>query len=367
MSGILIARTEDGALIYLNESMNRNILKKMRLTEEFQCPDCGNTVLLKIGDVKIPHFAHKSLSTCGSSEPESELHLSGKMVLHQFFSDQKIAVELEKYLPVIRQRADLFVDNSTAIEFQCSSIASSEVKRRSAAYRSQDIRFTWISGSSEKRGNAIQIIKLMDFQKEMLVDHKGTGHLLLLNPGEQYFYYYSNLFPISGNRWVGKVSALPVSRQTYPFAVPKPLNQQDFKTVCTAYESAKAAFVRSQLFAKNRYQNPFWQLCYNLGFDKRNLPSTVGVPVFGSDCIAEHTVIWQLKMIQALKGGKCPAELSSSGSIKLHRNGTAHQLQRVLEAYTGFLEEMSSKNNKAQKQEELLYLIYCKTVRKLRK
>lgn len=367
MAGILIARMEDGTLIYLNDSFNRDKLKHMREIHDFKCPDCGNAVLLKAGYVKVPHFAHKSLSVCGSSEPESALHLKGKILLHHFFSEKNIAVEIEKYLPAIRQRADLFVDSSTAIEFQCSSIAASEVSRRSSAYRSQDLQFTWISGSMEKKENAIQIVKLLDYQKEMLIDNGGSSYLLLLNPTARLFYYYSNLFPISGSRWVGKVSALPVSRQSFPFAVPKQLSQKDFETVCTVYTTARMTFVRSQLFAKNRFQNPFWLLCYKLGFDKQNLPASIGVPILGSECIAEHTVIWQLKMLRALRLGKSATDVMSSGSIKLHRKGTAAQLLNVLEDYLHFLEQMEVKSTLPQKQNEILYLIYCKSVRKLRK
>lgn len=87
----------------------------------------------------------------------------------------------------------------------------------------------------------------------------------------------------------------------------------------------------------------------------------------GSECIADHTVIWQLKMFWALRLGKSMRDVMSSGSIKLHRKGTAAQLLSVLENYSEFLEQMEVKSALPQKQNEILYLIYCKSVRKLRK
>lgn len=365
---ILTAKTENGQLIYLTKNYSRQDLLAMRSSQKFTCPDCGNTLLLKVGDIKIPHFAHKSHSDCESSgEPESLLHLQGKVLLHQFFTNKNFPVELEKYVPEIRQRADLLVDGQTVIEFQCSPISATDVLRRSAAYSGMGLNPTWIFGIKEKPADSIQIIRLMEYQKEMLIRQGRSKFLLLLNPEAGQFNYYSNLFHISGNRWVGKVRALPVAKQTFPFAAPKNLDRKDFGAVCTVFEQARSGFIRSQLFAKNRYQNDFWLLCYKLGLDVRDLPAFIGVPILGSECIAEHAVIWQLKVMRAVRQGRSISQLLSSDRIKTNKEGSVVKLESVLEDYACFLSEIEAQKLAADKQNELLYDIYCKSVRKLRK
>lgn len=368
VKAILSAKTEKGQLIHLTRNFSREQLLELRTGSNFTCPDCGNILYLKIGSIKIPHFAHKSHSDCESySERESCLHLQGKILLHDFFTSKHFSVELEKYLPEIRQRADLLVDGKTVIEFQCSAISAHDVLRRTASYSKLGLNSAWIFGNTENLENRIQIIRLMEYQKQMLLNRGHSKYLLLLNPDNGMFYYYSNLFYISGNRWAGKISTLPAVRQTFPFAAPKSLNRKDFDAMCAVFQQARAGFIRSQMFAKNRYQNPYWLLCYKIGLDKRNLPAVIGVPILGAECIAEHAVIWQLKVLRALQQGKSIQEIISSAKFKVIKNKDIDLLRRVLEDYSSFLQIMESSNNGAENQNDGLYHIYCKTLRTLRK
>lgn len=340
---------------------------KLRTRHRFFCPDCGSIVLLKIGDIKIPHFAHKSLSACGGGEPESLLHLQGKILLHQFFIDKNIPADMETYIPEIRQRADVFVDQKSVIEFQCSPIASSAVSRRSEAYATHGLQFTWIGGQKESRENKVQVLNIKEYQKEMLLEKDHAGYLLLLNPETKQFQYYSSLFHISGSRWVGKVASLPVDRQSYPFAVPKPLSGKEFERVYTVFAKARNNYIHAQFFARKRYQNDFWILCYELGFDMHKLPETVGVPIIGADCLKGHAVIWQLTLIREKRKGTSNESMLSSGIIKMQDQQRADLALKVLADYAAFLKEMEAAEGTTGKQREVLYDIYCKNVRKLRK
>lgn len=367
MGDILVAKTDEGKLIYLTGSFSRHELLRLRTIHTFYCPDCEKRLLLKVGDIKIPHFAHKSLSACGSSEPESSLHLQGKILLHQFFIDKNMPAEIEIYLPEIRQRADVLVGRQSVIEFQCSPISSSEVSKRSAAYSHHGLDFTWISGVKENLENKVQTLNMMEFQIEMLLQEGHSSYLLLLNPETQQFQYFSNLFHISGSKWVGKVISLPLHRQSYPFAVPKPLNKIEFDVICTIFANACRNYIKSQYFARKRYQNPFWLLCYKIGLDMQNLPQTIGVPIIGADCIQGHTVIWQLEMIRAYRQGVSIEHLLSSGVLKIHKRSEIDRAIKILGNYMDFLKEMEATGGKPAKQRDVLYDIYCKSVRKLRK
>lgn len=368
MRGILTAKNEDGQLIYLTGNHLRQELLAMRSLQKFTCPDCEHPLQLKVGDIKIPHFAHKSKSACiFSGEPESSLHLQGKILLHEFFTNKNVPVELEKYLPEIRQRADLLVDGQTVIEFQCSPISANDVVRRSAAYSEIGVKPIWIYGIGEEPADSIRIIRLMEFQKEMLIHQERSKYLLLLNPEARQFSYFANLFHISGNRWVGKVRGLAAAKQTFPFAAPKNLNHNDFEAVCIIFAQARSKFIQTQMVAKKRYQNPFWLLCYKLGLDMRNLPVSIGVPLLGSECIAEHAVIWQLEVIHGLRQGMRMSDLLSSGRIRMNHRSNAEEVAAVLEDYAGFFHAIENQEIATARQNGLLYDIYCKNVRKLRK
>lgn len=367
MTDILVAKTAKQNLIYLTEELNRQDLLILRKLHKFYCPDCGSSVLLKIGDIKIPHFAHKSLSVCGSSEQESSMHLQGKILLQQFFITKGVPVEIESYLPDIRQRADVFVARHTVIEYQCSPISASDIVRRSAAYSRHGLEFIWIAGSKESMENRIQILRIREYQREMLLNHNHSNYLMLLNPEVKQFQYFSNLFHISGSKWAGKVVTLSLDRQTHPFAKPKPLSKKDFDSICTIFVNERASFVQSQYFAKRRFQNPFWLLCYELQLDMRNLPDSIGVPISGADCIAGHAVIWQLKMLRAYRQGIPNEKVISSGIIKIQGASDARKAEVVLNNYANFLKEVEDAEGDRSKQIDALYDIYCKSVRKLRK
>lgn len=132
---ILVALTEQQELFYLTGKHARAELREIRLQKQFFCPSCHTPLLLKIGEVNIPHFAHQTRTACETfSEPESSLHLQGKLLLYQFFSHLNFKVELESYIPQISQRTDLLVNAYFAIEYQCSLIPVSQLKQRSQGY-----------------------------------------------------------------------------------------------------------------------------------------------------------------------------------------------------------------------------------------
>ena len=115
----------------------------------FYCLQCREEVILKNGQINIPHFAHRSRSDCVSSfsEGETEDHLNGKLQLFSFFQQKKVQAYLEGYIPSIKQRPDILIKDkkqSIAIEFQCSQIPTSLLIDRSKGYKKQSITPLWI-------------------------------------------------------------------------------------------------------------------------------------------------------------------------------------------------------------------------------
>lgn len=360
---ILVAHLSNKALINLAEPVERKALLALRSTEIFYCPSCHSQLVLKLGEIKIPHFAHKSLSACDNfSEPESALHLQGKILLHQFFKDQNFSIELEKYLPEIRQRADLLVNGQTAIEFQCSSISANQIIRRSKGYHQIGIHPLWLGGIKTSIKEQIQVIRLKNYEHELLQQKHRNPFLLSFRPEDNRFYYYSNLFYISGSRRIGKVKSLPAEKQSYPFAIPKQLTKVEFRLVCLLFSQARQKFIHNQFFAKNRMRNPFWRACYKLRLDIKKLPETIGIPFLKAACIPQHAVLWQLQAIAAFEQGESMSSLIHSGEIPLANPSVFAEAEQLLEEYLEIYLRLKGQEENFTSLMDLLYDNYCNNV-----
>ncbi|CYU88265.1 competence CoiA family protein [Streptococcus suis] len=123
-----------------------NLLENPAPQGRYSCPGCGGLVRYKSGKVLRSHFAHVTLRDCHYfSENESAQHLSLKSNLYTWLAKNE-RVELEKCLPKIGQVADLLVNNSLALEVQCSSLPISRLQVRTQAYRESGYQVLWLLG-----------------------------------------------------------------------------------------------------------------------------------------------------------------------------------------------------------------------------
>ncbi|MDG4526097.1 competence protein CoiA [Streptococcus suis] len=135
---MLVALDEDGQVF--------NVLENPAPQGSFTCPVCGGLVRYKSGKVMRSHFAHVSLRDCSYfSENESAQHLSLKSSLYNWLAKNEL-VELEKCLPKIGQVADLLVNNSLALEVQCSSLPITRLQARTIAYHVAGYQVVWLLG-----------------------------------------------------------------------------------------------------------------------------------------------------------------------------------------------------------------------------
>lgn len=136
---MLCARDENGNIV--------NLLKAIPEKGIYTCPACNSRVRLKQGQIKMPHFAHLSLQGCTVwSENESVQHLTLKKILYQWFYDSGCAVEIEKYLPQLRQTPDLLVNEKIAIEVQCSPLSIRRLRERTINYQKGGYVVIWLLG-----------------------------------------------------------------------------------------------------------------------------------------------------------------------------------------------------------------------------
>lgn len=360
---ILIARTQAGKLVYLTTATNQRQLAALKEQKHFFCPGCGAAMILKAGDVKIPHFAHRSLVGCDrSSEPETPLHIKGKLLLHQFFSEKNQHPELEKYLPSIKQRADVLVGSRYAIEFQCSAISPADIAARTEGYALAALKAVWIRGISEAPQEGIGLLNLRPFEAAMLQRLEGIDYLLAYHPETNRFFYRSSLFYIGGRRWLAKTKSLPAEKQAFPFAVPKKLTAHEFAKLFSMAMNERDRFIRWQQFAKNRFQNPYWVLCYELGFDRIHLPDYIGVPIKGAEIFKVDAAVWQLQALAAQAKGISVEDLLKSRKASFKDAVPHSTAMAILREYLEFVEAVQKRFYTPKEIAELLYAIYCKNL-----
>lgn len=137
---------------------------------DYYCPSCRESVFLKKGLKKVPHFSHYKKSDCNQfSEGETQEHLNGKRFLYEFFKPDVDEIQMEAFLPEINQRPDILLTlgkKKIAIEFQCSPISIQSVNDRTKGYHSAGYEVIWILGSPirlEKRLTQLHIAMMNQF------------------------------------------------------------------------------------------------------------------------------------------------------------------------------------------------------------
>lgn len=141
-----IAQTNQKEIIYADQ-------KEIDTRKGIRCPGCLQPVFLKRGPKVTAHFSHYSNTACNTfSEGETEEHLQGKKQLFEWFQLSGQKIELEAYLPELKQRPDLLwrtaKGEKIAIEFQCSHLSFKRMKERTEGYLKNSYQVIWIVGKS---------------------------------------------------------------------------------------------------------------------------------------------------------------------------------------------------------------------------
>jgi len=124
-------------LVALNASKHRVVAEVAARGEQYVCPACGESVVLKKGARVVHHFAHRPQSPCDFAG-ETMRHL--EMKLRMFDGMRSLNPELEVVMCDGARRADVVVlvnGKHIAVECQQSSIDIDELKQRNSDYHGQ--------------------------------------------------------------------------------------------------------------------------------------------------------------------------------------------------------------------------------------
>lgn len=113
----------------------------------FFCRDCNQEVVLKLGSVRVPHFAHKNPESCPYASGETDAHRKCKLEIYNaLLKEPGVAkVALERSLKTARPDVSAYIHGvPVAIEVQISSLSIETIIRRTSEYARKGIYVLWL-------------------------------------------------------------------------------------------------------------------------------------------------------------------------------------------------------------------------------
>ncbi len=118
----------------------------------YRCRGCGAAVVLKTGQIRIAHFAHKPDAACAFGARMSLAHLTAQRRIAEALRSRGVNAELEAAAPSLAgdRRIDVLAWPSErpsariAIEVQASALTPELIAARSRSYETQGIAPLWL-------------------------------------------------------------------------------------------------------------------------------------------------------------------------------------------------------------------------------
>ncbi len=314
---MLSAVKKDGTPFCLVPRLTKDELKRTRKREEFQCPECKEKVIMRIGTQRMEHFAHQKGSLCVESyERESEYHLAGKLQLYQWLENQKLCPELEPFYQSIRQRPDIGVSvnqKNFALEFQCSTIPPELLLKRTKYYQAKGVTPVWIMGGKNIKRKGEKKVSLSNFDY-LFLTKSSSGQWVLpaycstLNA----FILLKNITPLSSKNALTQFSVIPFQKVNFEqFLNPSPtnisFNSDDWKKEIRAQ--------KLNVHLQGYHQNEFLREMYKSSLNCTLLPSFIGFPVQNAPIIETAPLIWQTYLFRDHLYHKNSGEILTFGEV----------------------------------------------------
>lgn len=294
--------------------------------KSFFCPDCKQSVLFKNGARVTPHFAHYAASACSNRDGgEGEYHLRGKLQLYQWLVNQRIAVELEAYLPEIQQRPDLLVtiqQKRIAFEYQCASLSPRVFKKRTESYVSAGITPIWILGGNRQRRTGTNALWLNAADIFFLHQYRSDYTPLLYyycSNTKQFCFFHHIYFT---GRKVNYGTLHYIALKNLPFLTLFRYDQLKNWRFPEEWliEKKKLRLLVSSVYHSSMQEWLHW--LYENGCHPGTLPNFIGLPVPSQYMLEKHPAVWQSELLfryllplpvgEALNSNLCRKLLASS-------------------------------------------------------
>jgi competence protein CoiA len=292
---MLTAVKNDGTPFSLLPRLPKEKLRRLREDQEFQCPECKEKVMMKIGTQRMEHFAHQKGSLCVESyERESEYHLAGKLQLFQWLVNQNLCPELEPFYSSIRQRPDigvLYDKKNLALEYQCSTIPPELMMKRTKQYQLRKMIPFWIMGGKNIKRKGEKKVSLSNFDYLFLTKSPAGQWLLPAYCSTlKTFILLRNITPLSSRNALTQFLIIPMQQidceqLLNPSPIAYSFNSADWKKEIRSQ--------KSNIHLQGYHQNEFLREMYQASLNCTLLPSFIGLPVPNAPVIETAPLIWQ--------------------------------------------------------------------------
>lgn len=255
---------------------------------DYYCPVCQQKVVLRRGEMKIPHFSHISTHDCFSNvyRKESLSHLQGKYMLYRMFGAHQAS--LEYFISEIEQIPDILLKEGVALELQLSVIPVRIVASRTAGYHSLDMKVCWIT---DYRSLKIEEdILILNYFQQSLIYYPSHTLFVLDIAGETL--YALKIQQVVG-RFKYKVQRFTVQSKEELFhhmihsllrSAHKVMNDRDVQQ-----------YVRNCV-ARRSVLEPTLSALYQLNIHKDNIPLHYRIILPEQILLNAHPIYWQLEL-----------------------------------------------------------------------
>lgn len=309
---MLTAQTKAGIIVCLANQQSKEQLLRLRNQEEFICPLCGESVLLKLGEQRIFHFAHKSSHTCQEAyERETVTHLEGKLQLYQWFIRQRIPCILEYYDKEIGQRPDImfqYQGKKYALEFQCSPIPETIFTKRTNSYLEYDYTPLWILSYHHLQFNFREIVSLSNFHYLFLrTSAANYFYIPAYCPKDRKFHIFNSITPYSIKNAFVRHSSFTIENTTIQNILMP--NTRQYRPEFSSWAREIENYSLKWGLHAGASNNSFLQELYRHHLNLFLLPPELGLPVTHSFYIYTAPIIWQTYLYLDLIANKNPGDI----------------------------------------------------------
>lgn len=288
---MFVALLKNGETCSLLDDWTIEQLHVLRATQAFFCPVCLKRVQLKIGTKRMPHFAHETKCTI-ETERETFAHLQGKQQLYEWLTNEKIEVEIEKYLRHIQQRPDIFVrhmQHMYAIEYQCSVIPFSLFAKRTNAYKNAHIVPIWLLHTSHVKRRSL-FFQLSSFSWLFFNDQEVIPFYC---DERREVSFLHHLIPLSSTLAYGEWATFPLHAISFSSFFQTPQRQHD--VLFHAWQMKKKQWRLSPLYY--RTNRTFCRIVYHAHMTPSLFPHEAGIPLRHAYWFETPPFIWQTYML----------------------------------------------------------------------
>ncbi|TYR79502.1 competence protein CoiA [Priestia megaterium] len=310
---MLVAKTKYNELLSLAHRFSYEELKEWQKNISFYCPSCHQPVQLKVGIKRSSHFAHFKQTCIVQHEGETDYHLDGKKKLFQWFYTH-LPTRLEYYLPEIMQRPDLTVQTAEekyAIEFQCASLSTDLLVKRSHNYKQLNYVPLWIMGAKRLKRLSAYMFQLSQQEWQYTHMYNGVPMLHYFSPSTNQLLKLEHLIPFSPQIVFAHLTVLSPKIHTFedltfPHTTP---------SFYDAWIKKKKVWRTQYMLYPNKKYASFLKKLYELRIPPSHIPAEAGFPLPSLFMIETPAVIWQTWLLIDMLASKSIGSIVSSKQL----------------------------------------------------